>query len=896
MLACLCLCAIHVHSVIGQKLNLSVPDFQVNENAGSSAQMNSDVASGINGNFICVWEDARNEGGYLEGMFGQPGGDIFAQRLDSDGNPIGGNFKVNDDATITWQLLPVIAAGGNGNFIVAWLDMRESTFDNESQHIYAQLFDADGTHLGDNFRVNEADGVAWMEKPAVAADDAGNFVIAWSGESQGEAPYEIYAQCYFADGTPMGNNFIVSSYTNRNEPRYPSVAMKGSGEFVIVFEGSGMSDQHPDIFVQRFTPDGTPLDSNIVVNVHPGEDAYVTSPLVGIDDAGNILVTWIDHRIDSYQATTFGQWFDSEGTPMGNNFNLCEEGIFLNPYELNGDLSVGADGSYCTVWYDWVTSKISARRFSGDSTAAGRQFALYEFNSGTSPSLAMNSSGKLFVAWTGSALIPMGSVSQSDIFGQCVQGDSTRLEQFMHIDDDTGSGNQLHSDIAADGHGNFTIVWEDHRDDEGDIYLRRYSEDGTALGPQLRVNNDEPGGMSFKPAVAIDSSGMILVVWEDYQSGKLAGQFFSSEGAVFDTNFVVDSEKEERYLQPDVAALGNHTFIITWQMSWNIGARIYSADSGAVGSGFTVNDVTGEFKTRDHPAVAVDDSGRFTIVWKDQRAGTDIYAQRYEHTGQPLGENIRVTSPGNWGMEPAVACKPDGTTYIVWTGQGITFQRIDASGNLVGANVPLTEPPTQEIYPMNPDISADTQGRFIITWEVGNYYSWLSSSIYGLRISSGGTAIDSTFLIPGEGALNPTDVRVALSNNRIYTTWTDNLRINTNWDVFVNVLDFDKPNGMELKSNNTLLSGYQLYQNYPNPFNPKTTIQYTVGAPVMSPQLVDLSVYNILGQKVATLVSKNQPAGNYLASWDATGFAGGLYFYQIRIGTIIQTRRMLFLK
>ncbi|MCP4414150.1 MAG: T9SS type A sorting domain-containing protein, partial [Gammaproteobacteria bacterium] len=64
---------------------------------------------------------------------------------------------------------------------------------------------------------------------------------------------------------------------------------------------------------------------------------------------------------------------------------------------------------------------------------------------------------------------------------------------------------------------------------------------------------------------------------------------------------------------------------------------------------------------------------------------------------------------------------------------------------------------------------------------------------------------------------------------------------------------------------------YKLSQNYPNPFNPTTSISYQL------PQTsdVDLSIYNLLGQKVATLVSKKQPAGSHKVEWDATGFASG---------------------
>ncbi|MEJ2544007.1 MAG: CotH kinase family protein [Calditrichaceae bacterium] len=85
------------------------------------------------------------------------------------------------------------------------------------------------------------------------------------------------------------------------------------------------------------------------------------------------------------------------------------------------------------------------------------------------------------------------------------------------------------------------------------------------------------------------------------------------------------------------------------------------------------------------------------------------------------------------------------------------------------------------------------------------------------------------------------------------------------------------------KKNETLPTAFVLEQNHPNPFNPTTTISYSIGAHHDVPlQYIDLSIYNILGQKVVTLVSKKQPAGNYSVEWNARGFSSGIYIYQLK--------------
>jgi len=95
------------------------------------------------------------------------------------------------------------------------------------------------------------------------------------------------------------------------------------------------------------------------------------------------------------------------------------------------------------------------------------------------------------------------------------------------------------------------------------------------------------------------------------------------------------------------------------------------------------------------------------------------------------------------------------------------------------------------------------------------------------------------------------------------------------------------------KDDNVNLQSFELFQNYPNPFNPTTKIQYAIG----SKQFVSLKVYDVLGNEVATLVSEEKPAGSYEVEFSATrGTASGLYFYQLRLGSFSETKKMILLR
>jgi len=83
-----------------------------------------------------------------------------------------------------------------------------------------------------------------------------------------------------------------------------------------------------------------------------------------------------------------------------------------------------------------------------------------------------------------------------------------------------------------------------------------------------------------------------------------------------------------------------------------------------------------------------------------------------------------------------------------------------------------------------------------------------------------------------------------------------------------------------------------LSQNYPNPFNPTTKISWQ--SPVSSCQT--LIVYDLLGNEIATLVDEYKSAGKYEVTFNASGLSSGIYFYRLRAGLFIETRKMMLTK
>jgi hypothetical protein len=98
--------------------------------------------------------------------------------------------------------------------------------------------------------------------------------------------------------------------------------------------------------------------------------------------------------------------------------------------------------------------------------------------------------------------------------------------------------------------------------------------------------------------------------------------------------------------------------------------------------------------------------------------------------------------------------------------------------------------------------------------------------------------------------------------------------------------------GADVEQVSAIPKQYSLEQNFPNPFNPTTTIRFAL----RNQSTVDLSLYNILGQSVLTLMNGELPAGEYDVTLDATTLPTGVYFYRLTAGAFVQSRKLVILK
>lgn len=142
--------------------------------------------------------------------------------------------------------------------------------------------------------------------------------------------------------------------------------------------------------------------------------------------------------------------------------------------------------------------------------------------------------------------------------------------------------------------------------------------------------------------------------------------------------------------------------------------------------------------------------------------------------------------------------------------------------------------------------------------------------------------------VSGLGAGNVSDhIDLTYSNGKLWPVWMDNSTgVYQVWTAPIII----PPVGIDSESH--LVNEFKLYQNYPNPFNPQTIISYQLSVN----GFVNLKVYDLLGNEVASLVSEEKQAGSYEIEFDASRISSGIYFYRLTSNNFSETKSMLLIK
>jgi hypothetical protein len=402
----------------------------------------------------------------------------------------------------------------------------------------------------------------------------------------------------------------------------------------------------------------------------------------------------------------------------------------VNVHTVNSQYSpsvaVDADGDFIITWIDAAREisgnrGIYALRFNSSGTAQAAEFHVNTFTTSiqAEPSVVSESNGDFVVVWQSLGQDGSGY----GVFGQRFTSNGTPIAGEFQINTFTTSYQQLtqigtdSQGIAMDSDGDFVVAWESQGQDGGNygVFARRFNSSGTALAIEFQVNV-LTSGVQKNPAVALDSDGDFVIVFEHNYDGNIYGIFgkrFNSSGAPLATQFQVNSYTTQRQDIPDVAMRADGDFIVTWQSNLQDGgskgifARRFTSAGTPVGVDFQVSAYT--IGDQRYPEIAADDSGDFVVAWESiaQDGHTEgVFARRVSGNGA-FGPEFRVNTYTFEGQRDISAdWDGDGDFVVTWydegymrdgSGSSVFAQRfklpplaiLDIDGN--GLNEPLTD-------------------------------------------------------------------------------------------------------------------------------------------------------------------------------------------------------------
>lgn len=175
----------------------------------------------------------------------------------------------------------------SGYFVVVWQDGRNSNYD-----IYCQRYNSIGVTQGVNTKISDDAGTSDQGYPSIAMDGRGNYVIVW--EDYRNSNPDIYYRRYNSNGSAQGINIKVNDDVGTASQLHPSIAMDESGFSVIVWEDYRYGSNNPDVIGQRYFPIG-PFGTTNYRIVPDGPNHGERSPVV-VTSKSQIVFSWEDNR------------------------------------------------------------------------------------------------------------------------------------------------------------------------------------------------------------------------------------------------------------------------------------------------------------------------------------------------------------------------------------------------------------------------------------------------------------------------------------------------------------------------------------------------------------------------------------------------------------------------
>ncbi len=650
----------------------------------------------------------------------------------------------------------------------------------------------------------------------------------------------------------------------------PAIASDGAGGAIIAWGDA--SNGSYDIYASRIAPTGNTVWCASICTA--AGDQF--NPRIIADGAGGAIMVWEDVRNATWDI--FAQLVDASGKTVwtNNGVAVCTA---TGTQERPVITSNGAGGAIM-AWEDsrGGNADIYAARYDYDGKRAWTTNGVAlctAANGQLIPSIASDGAGGAIVTWMDKRI---GTVFTDDVYARRVSNTGTALWTADGVAVSTAGNNQNSPVVISDGAGGGIIAWQDRRSSRDDIYAQRINSSGTSQWLSNGVALCTAAFDQDAPRIVSDGSGGAVVTWSDLRNGY--------------------SDVYARRID-------------------NTGTPMWTADGVAL---CTMPEIQTVF------AMTTDGSGGAIVVWEDARDPTrDIYARRVDSVGNPqwMIEGSRVCTWGGEQLGPVIVSGAAGDAIIAWndyrTGTPQVYaQRMSAAGEWVNTPVgsDVSVNPGDENGNGSPlwvtfaSIAQEGLTSLVMT-EAGpdlpGSFTLGDSKYYHLTTTATSTGLIYICIQYDEASLTVPEASLRMlhyDTELIPPAWVDvTADLDTDANQICGWTDHLSPFAIGAGTvtgvpHDDVPLAFALHTNIPNPFNPITTIGYEIPAGGAD---VSISIYDVSGRRVRELVNEHRAAGMWSVTWNGDDdrgqrVASGVYFYRMRAGEFIDTKKMVLLK
>jgi len=517
-------------------------------------------------------------------------------------------------------------------------------------------------------------------------------------------------------------------------------------EDIKILDG-GQTAPAPSLLPAVDTLPGFPvIKADFMVNSTGGDyGAEQSGPNIAADSSGNCAVAWIDTR--NGRKEIYAQFFNSSGQWVGSNILVCESG---NDWNSRPAIAANKRGDFVVAWAQ-EHNQLLAQRFTKDGIKIGGNFQLNSrFGLNTmEPSVAINDSGYFLAAWaqdisgnggwnTYARLFDPGGVPAgeeivaNDVFGE---GASS-----------IGWGNR----VAADGRGNFAVVWSEYHNNVSKIFLQQIDGTGQKVGANVIISDMNDHRDHYFPSVTATDDGHFLVVWD----GKaVIGRIYHGDGYFVTEQVDIYSSISSSWYPCTASSDRENTFLVNWFGGTPLTCQQISASGQLLGPAATLVSGSGDpvYGSNSHISNIVENHF-YTTFTQYRLSDPDNLLQKYGLDYTPVGDLIKVNDDTGsaWQNNPLAYFNKQGGAIVLWIdrrngGYDLYAQVYDDALNPAGENLCINDVPPERWYANDKAARALSDGTFVVAFSGSQEYNY--DNIYLQKVSPQGQKIGANKLV-----------------------------------------------------------------------------------------------------------------------------------------------------